>query len=85
MNLKRWSNARHSTRAVRARLSLLAIDHRPLDSRIKGARCAAVGCEIAQDVIALFGAHCSSEDFPCRQKVSAMCRRHRSQLSVLAI
>ena len=29
-------------------------DHRPLDSRIKGAKCAAVGREIVQGLIALF-------------------------------
>jgi hypothetical protein len=51
-------------------------DHRPLDSRIKGARCAAVGCQAVQRLIAIFVAwpHLARiRVLVCAQEVSAMC------------
>ena len=66
----------------------LGADHRPLDSRIKGARCAAVGRQPVQKLIAIFLASphiAKNQVLLCAQEVIAMCRRYRSQLSVLAI
>ena len=51
-------------------------DHRPLDSRIKGARCAAVGRQTVQRLIATFLAwpHLARiQVLFCAQQVSAMC------------
>ena len=60
-------------------------DHRPLDSRIKGARCAAVDRETVQRLIAIFLAwtHIArSRVLLCAQEVSAMCWRRRPDLVV---
>jgi hypothetical protein len=62
-------------------------DHRPLDSRIKGARCAAVGRQPVQKLIAIFLAspHIAKDQvLLCAQEVSAMCGRGRSDLALLS-
>jgi hypothetical protein len=62
-------------------------DHRPLDSRIKHPRCAAVGRVTAQRLIAIFLASpyiARIGVLLCAQEVSAMCGRGRSDLALLS-
>ncbi len=62
-------------------------DHRPLDSRIKRPRCAAVDRQIVQKLIAIFLAspHIARvRVLLCAQEVSAMCGRDRPDLAVLS-
>lgn len=77
-----------SPRFVEAfRRTCKARDHRPLDSRMKRPRYAAVGRQPVQKLIANFfgiAAHCRIRILLCAQAVNAMCGRGRSDLALLS-
>src|ERR1700759_4574996 len=61
--------------------------HRPLDSRIKGERCAAVDLQTVQELIAIFLASphiARNRVLLCAQEVSEMCGRDRPELALLS-